>query len=116
MKHWIARALCAVIIALSVPPTLAQETACIAEHVCVTYGQDTFAIDPVDGHYIEIVVEVRTIDIETLDGERTEGKVVLIPLTANGDTYDVGEPITENREGIYADADLRDVYVMTEAP
>jgi hypothetical protein len=97
--------------------------ACIADHVCVEVLGQLLAVDPLQGHYQEVVVEVRledrTITIQDLEGERTEERdserILLIPLTAKGETYLVGDPIPEERKGIYADADLRDVYVMTEA-
>lgn len=93
---------------------------CPQKHVCVVYesssgSQDTIAIDPKQGHYQEIVVETRHTEVEDFDGAHTADAILLAPYTADGDSYVQGTVIPEDRAGIYADADLRDVYVLHEA-
>jgi hypothetical protein len=96
------------------PPT------CPVDRVCVTYENadgsiDTFALDPDEGVYQEIVVEEQTITTLTLSGPAPDRiRVTLAGYLENGDAYDLVKEHTELRAGIYADANLGESFGLTE--
>jgi hypothetical protein len=108
----------ALLVALLIPvPAIAQAPAtnCPAAHVCVEYAGSVIEIDPAQGFLQQIVVEEHTTTIRVFDGERTlESAVKVATFQALKDSYAVVDERLVVREGIYAKADLGDVYVMGE--
>lgn len=93
----------------------AQDDDCPADHACVTYKNDTIAIDPEMGFFQAIVVEERDVTVRDFDGERTTRKVTFAGFAANGDTFAVQGEHTVARDGLFVEADLGDVFVLVEA-
>jgi hypothetical protein len=113
-RHLLTLALFA---ALSLPAVaFAQPVAdCPAAHVCVEYAGSVIEISPAQGFLQQIVVEEHTTTIKDFNGERTlEFMVKVASFQALGDSYEVVDERLVEREGIYAGADLGDVYVMGE--
>lgn len=102
--------------------TAAQATpvSCPSGLKCAEYDNgdgsiDTFAFNPQEGVYQEIVVEVREETITTLSGSRTgDTEVTLAGYLENDDAYELVTQHTEPKAGIYADAELRDSYGLVE--
>lgn len=102
--------------AIALLPTVAlAQGHCPDAYVCVDYEGQVIEVDPSGGHYQEIVVEERSITVKTLDGLiNSNEKVTLLPLISNGDSYTKGDLIVEAKTGIYAEAELGDVFILGE--
>jgi hypothetical protein len=87
---------------------------CPDSHVCVTHGEDVVAIDPGQGHLQQIITKEQEVIVRTFDSESVTIKVQATTYLKNGDTYDRMDERMVDRSGIYAEADLGDVYVMGE--
>jgi hypothetical protein len=104
--------------------TIIAAQACPEDASCVVYQnadgtKDTLQLDPTEGVYQEIVVEVRTQTIVTLSGTSNGPITVKLAgfLEKNGDSEGVYELVKEHvepKDGIYKDAELGDSYGLTE--
>lgn len=93
----------------------AQDDACPVGHQCVEYGEDIVAIDPTMGPYQVVIVEERITTIRTFSGEDTEHAIMAAVFVQNGETFIFDRDFIEEREGIFATADLGDVFILREA-
>lgn len=104
------------LIVLSATPILAHaQEPCSKPAVPVDYGTQVIDVDPCQGFLQSIVVEERTLKIKDFDGTSTQQQVKLATVVENGDSYELLREDVEDRAGVFADADLGDVYVLGEA-
>jgi hypothetical protein len=94
------------------PGSVAAQDECPAGFVCVPYDGVTIAIDPADGPYQVIVVEEQSITATTLSGTEQRSKIVGAGFLLKGETYVFDQLFEKERTGVFADAELEDVYVL----
>lgn len=91
-----------------------QDLSCPAQHVCVDYGNTAIAIDPKQGPVQALVTKEQTVITKTFDGSTESRKANLAIYISNGDSYDLAEEKLVDQDGLFADAALGDVYVLTK--
>lgn len=93
----------------------AQTTDCPKNTVCVEYAGSIVEIDPTLGFYQSIVVEERTVTIRTLNDTTIQRWVKVASFASDGDAYVLAREDTVERTGVFANADLGDVFILQEA-
>lgn len=96
--------------------TAAQDAApCPAKHACLEYEGQVIEVDVALGPYQILIIEDQRTVTESLFSEDkvTERAITGLGLAETGDdSFEVDRLYHEPREGIFADADLGDVYVI----
>ena len=93
----------------------ADIASCPKDHVCVDYQGTIIEIDPADGPYQMIVTQKDTETVETLESEVSTVTITLVGFVHRGETYEARDMFIEPRSGRFAEADVADVYLPTEA-
>ena len=92
----------------------AQDNECPPEFSCVGYQGYVIEVDPALGPFQAIVVEDRTTTIRDLDGESIERTVMVIGLAQEEGKYTIHHAWTVDRSGPFAQADVGDVFILSE--
>lgn len=95
---------------------IAAQDDCPEEQICVDLSEtQVVEIDPSLGFLQSIVIEERELTITDFDGTTTEQQVKLATFVENGDTYKLEREDIEPQDGIFANAQLGDVFVLRKA-
>lgn len=112
LKHAIA----IVLLSMVLPGAVATaQDACPVAHVCVDYEDNTIAIDPAQGPVQAVVVQERSVTLTDFTGSSERHQATLAVYIASGDAYELAKEVTVEQSGKFANAELGDIFDLTEA-